>query len=197
MEENSGLLTGLMGDMGGGSSEGMPDMFAMYAGNITEKFKSMTNDEIIAAVNNCPDMRIMNMESTQRIEENPQDKLVVVNFPLNKEYGCCKDRKSDVTIVAPAAVSEMGTGSFAYSLAAMGGFNYVSKELTPNPDDPFGFYTMKKSNLALIGDYDTKENVESQALHFMDDLKSLQLNSEKNGRRHWYKTAGTLWVFHL
>ena len=146
----------------------------------------MTNDEIIAAVNNCPDMRIMNMESTQRVEENPQDKLVVVNFPLNKEYGCCIDRGSDVTIVAPVAVSELGTGSFAYSLAAMGGFNYVSKELTPNPDDPFGFYSMKKSNLALIGDYDTKEDVESQALHFMDDLKSLKLNSKKNGRRHWY-----------
>ncbi len=47
MEENSGLLTGLMGSEGGSSSEGMPDMFAMYAGNITEKFKNMTNDEII------------------------------------------------------------------------------------------------------------------------------------------------------
>ena len=146
----------------------------------------MTYDEIIAAVNNCPDMRIMNLESTQRVEENPQDKLVVVNFPLNKEYGCCVDRGSDVTIVAPAAVSEPGTGGFAYSLAAMGGFNYVSKELTPNPDDPFGFYTMRKSNLTLIGDDDIKEDVESQALHFMDDLKSLKLNSEKNGRRHWF-----------
>lgn len=146
----------------------------------------MTNDEIIAAVNNCPDMRIMNLESTQRIEENPQDKLIVVNFPLNNEYGCCKDRGSDVTIVAPVAATEPGTGSFAYSLAAMGGFNYVSKELTPNPDDPFGFYSMKKSSLALIGDYDTKEEVESQALHFMDDLKTFKLNSEKNGRRHWY-----------
>ena len=146
----------------------------------------MTNDEIIAAVNNCPDIRIMNMESTQRIEENPQEKLVVVNFPLNKEYGCCVDRGSDVTIVAPVAVSELGTGNFAYNLAAMGGFNYVSKELTPNPDDPFGFYSMKKANLTLIGDEDTKEDVESQALHFMDDLKSLKLNSEKNGRRHWY-----------
>ena len=147
---------------------------------------NMTNDEIVAAVNNCPDMRIMNLASTQRIEENPQDRLVVVNFPLNREYGCCVNRDSDVTIVAPAAVTEPGTGNFAYSLAAMGGFNYVSKELTPNPDDPFGFYTMKKSNLTLIGDPDTKEDVESQALHFMDDLKTLKLNSEKKGRRHWY-----------
>ncbi len=47
MEENSGLLTGLMGSSEGSSAEGMPDMFSMYAGNITEKFKDMTNDEII------------------------------------------------------------------------------------------------------------------------------------------------------
>lgn len=48
MEENSGLLTGLMGsDTSAPSEGGMPDMFAMYAGNITEKFKGMTTDEII------------------------------------------------------------------------------------------------------------------------------------------------------
>lgn len=146
----------------------------------------MTNDEIIAAVNNCPDMRLMNLATTMRREEKPQDRLVVVHFPLNKEYGCHIDRGADVTIVAPAAITEPGTGSFAFSMAAMGGFNYVSKELAPNPDDPFGFYSMQKSNLALIGDYDTKEDVESQALHFMEDLKTLKQNSEKNGRRHWF-----------
>ncbi len=48
MEENSGLLTGLMGsDTSAPSEDGMPDMFAMYAGNIAEKFKGMTTDEII------------------------------------------------------------------------------------------------------------------------------------------------------
>lgn len=48
MEENSGLLTGLMGSESSAPSEdGMPDMFAMYAGNITEKFKDMQTDEII------------------------------------------------------------------------------------------------------------------------------------------------------
>ena len=146
----------------------------------------MTNDEIIAAVNNCPDMRLMNMATTMRSEEKPQDRLVIVHFPLNREYGCCVDRGSDVTIVAPVAVTEPGTGTFAFSMAAMGGFNYVSKELTPNPDDPLGFYSMQKSKLALIGDYDAKEDVESQALHFMDDLKCLKQNSEKNGRRHWF-----------
>ena len=82
--------------------------------------------------------------------------------------------------------TEVGTGSFAFSLAAMGGFNYVSKEIAPNPDDPFGFFTMKKSNLDLIGDYDKKEDVESQALHFLHDLETLKERSKDNNRRHWF-----------
>lgn len=146
----------------------------------------MTEDEIIAAVNNCPDMRLMNLAMTKRGREGAIDDLVVVHFPLNTEYGCCLDRGSDVTIVAPAALTEPGTGNFAFSLAAMGGFNYVSRELTPNPDDPFGFYTMQKSKLQYIEEYDLKEDVESQALHFIDDLKRLRDNSEKAGRSHWF-----------
>lgn len=146
----------------------------------------MNEDEIIAAVNNCPDMRLMNTASAHHSEENAGDDLVVVHFPLNNEYGCFLDRNSDVTIVAPAAVTEIGTGGFAFSLAAMGGFNYVSREITPNPDDPFGFYTLQKSKLSIIGDYDVKEDVESQALHFISDLQTLKERSEKAGRNHWF-----------
>lgn len=146
----------------------------------------MTNDEIIAAINNCPDMRLMNTAATHPIEAQGQDNLVVVHFPLNNEYGCMLDRGSDVTIVAPVALTELGTGNFAFSLAAMGGFNYVSRELSPNPDDPFGFYSMQKSKLNLIGDSDTKEEVKSQALHFMADLRELKERSEKAGRTHWF-----------
>lgn len=146
----------------------------------------LTEDEIIATVNECPDMRLANLATTQREEDRPQDRVVVAHFPLNREYGCCVDRGSDVTIVAPAAVTELGTGNFAFSLAAMGGFNYVSKELTPHPDDPFGFYTMRKAKLALIDDYNDKEDVESQALHFMADLEVLKAKSAAGGRRHWF-----------
>jgi hypothetical protein len=45
---------------------------------------------------------------------------------------------------------------------------------------------MQKSKLALIDEYDMKEEVESQALHFMDDLKVLKNHSEVNGRKHWF-----------
>ena len=48
MEENSGLLTGLMGtESSEPSTDGMPDMFGMFAENIAAKFKGMSNDEIV------------------------------------------------------------------------------------------------------------------------------------------------------
>lgn len=146
----------------------------------------MTEDELIAAVNNCPDMRLMNIAAAQSDTSMLNDDLVVVNFPLNTEYGCCIDRKSDVTIVAPAALTELGTGSFAYSLAAVGGFNYVSRELTPNQDDTFGFYQMRDSQLNLISESDEKQKMKSQAMHYMDDLKTLKEASRAAGRRHWF-----------
>ena len=162
----------------------------------------LKTDDLIEAVANCPDMRLVNLASCDRPENHPQDRIAVVHFPLNREYGCCLDRGSDVTIVAPVAVTETGTGNFAFSLAAMGGFNYVSKEISPNPDDPFGFYSMKKSNLELIDDYDKKEDVESQALHFLHDLRALKERSERRDRRHWFvfvmaSTKAIEWHVHL
>ena len=146
----------------------------------------MSVDRLMETINYCPDLRLANLASTRRRIENPQDCLVVVNFPLNNEYGCFLDRGSNVTIVAPTALNEIGTGNAAFSLAAMGGFNYVSREITPNPEDPFGFFSMDKEDLELMYDYDKKEDVESQALHFMDDLKQLKKRSEERGEKHWF-----------
>ncbi len=146
----------------------------------------LSMDSIMETINYCPDLRLANLASTKRRTDSPQDCLVVVNFPLNNEYGCFLDRESNVTIVTPTALHEIGTGNAAFSLAAMGGFNYVSRELTPNPEDPFSFYIMDKEDLELMYDYDKKEDVESQALHFMDDLKRLKERSEKRGQKHWF-----------
>ncbi len=145
----------------------------------------MSIDEILATVKYCPDMRLQNLASTIRRAEKPQDRIVVEHFPLNREYGCFIDRGSNVTIVSPASTSNMGAGNGSFSLAAMGGFNYVSKEIEPCIDEPFGFFSMSKSSLDKIGDYDIKEEVESQALHFMDDLKQLKKRSEVRHQRHW------------
>ena len=149
---------------------------------------AMSTERLIETINYCPDFRLANMAVTQSgvAKNDRHDRLVVVNFPLNTEYGCCLDRGSNVTIVAPAALNQMATGNVAFSLAAMGGFNYVSRELTPNPEDPFGFYTMDKEDLDLMGDYDKKEDVESQALHFMYDLTQFKKRSEERGEKHWF-----------
>lgn len=162
----------------------------------------LCNDKIVEAVNKSSDMRLMNLATTTPTEDRVNDELVVTHFPLNNEYGCVVDRGSDVTIVAPTAVTELGTGSFAFSLAAMGGFNYVSKELTPNPEDSFGFYSMQKSKLSLIGDEKMKSDIEAQALHFLDDLNQLKTRTEAEGRRHWFifilgTTKSTECQFHL
>ena len=143
----------------------------------------MSADSVIETVNFCPDFRLQNMSTVLRRAEE-EDRLVVEHFPLNTEYGCFLDRKSNVTIVSPTTT--LGTGNSAFSLAAMGGFNYVSKEIEPYPDEPFSFYLMLKKNLKLIGDYSLKEDVESQALHYINDLKRLKKNSEERGQKHWF-----------
>ena len=52
----------------------------------------MNNDDIIEAVNNCPNMRLINLSRTKRLEAKTKDELVVTHFPLNREYGCVVDR---------------------------------------------------------------------------------------------------------
>lgn len=146
----------------------------------------MTEDEVTAAVNNCPDMRLMNFADTQRSGDSPLDRLVIVNFPLNNEYGYFLDRGSDVTIVSPMSYSELGTGNFAYTLAAFGGFNYVSREIVADIDAPFGFYTMHKSKFDTIDTEDNKRKTEEHAMHFIDDLVSLKTRSVDNKRKHWF-----------
>lgn len=158
----------------------------------------MSEDDVVAAVKNCPDMRMMNLAMAKG--KTVWDDLVVVHFPVNTEYGCFLDRGSDVTIVAPVALTELGTGNFSYNLAAMGEFNYVSRELAPDYEEPFGFYSMRKSRLEEVTE--NQEEVKAQALHFMSDLQRLKENSAARGRRHWFifflaTTKSVDWQVHL
>ena len=160
-----------------------------------DRFQSLTSlkvkmrmgeDRLVEMIDSCPDLRLANTVTTFSSEEKQQDRLVVVNFPLNTEYGCCVDRGSDVTIVAPSALTEIGTGNAAFSLAAMGGFNYVSRELAFNMDDSLSFYLMNSSKLDLMGDDEAKAYTSSQALHFIHDLAQFKKRSSDRGQRHWF-----------
>lgn len=77
---------------------------------------------------------------------NAVPRYVVEPFLANRSYGGCVDRRSNVTIVAPSNVwSEVGVSNFAYYLAEIGGFNYISKEFDVAPEALETYYAMTSS----------------------------------------------------
>ena len=89
----------------------------------------MKVDETIDAIENSPCFRLANAATMQTIDEHPQDLLVVEHFAVNRPYGCCIDRGSNITIVSPSNIIDPVIGHFAYYLAKIGRFNFVSREL--------------------------------------------------------------------
>jgi len=89
----------------------------------------MTQEAIFEAVNASGNFRVFNMAATIPADQNPQDRLAVEHFVVNRPYGCFIDRGSRVTIVSPASMIDPMVGNFSYYLAKIGGFNFVSREL--------------------------------------------------------------------
>lgn len=118
--------------------------------------------DILDTVNGSVDFRLRNLATTQPLGEKANDRLVVEHFALNTPYGCKIDRGSNVTIVSTSSVSEAGIGNFAWYLALYGGFNYVSKEVECNPDEPFSYYN--------IANEDSDPNIAT----FLNDIKAME-----------------------
>lgn len=85
--------------------------------------------DILDVVDEAYDFRLINLATTQTIDERPQDKLAVEHFIVNKPYGYYIDRGSKVTIISPSSLADAAIGNFSYYLAMIGGFNYISREL--------------------------------------------------------------------
>lgn len=134
--------------------------------------------DILDAVDHCKDLRLRNMASTYSMNEEPQDRLVVEMFPLTEgnPYGCFINRNSNITIVSTSSVSEMGTGHFAYYLALYGGFNYISKEIEVNQDNPVSYYNIDKEQIENLRDKDGRQPMKQ----FMDDIRKVA-----NTDKHW------------
>lgn len=123
--------------------------------------QGLTMEQIVEIVDNAPDFRLRNMASAIPTSQHPEDRIVVEHFPVNRPYGCCIDRGSKLTIVATTSCNEAGIGSFCYYLALVGGFNYISKEMETDRDEPVSFYNID-------------EPVEDDNLKlFIDDLNAL------------------------
>ncbi|MDE5607535.1 MAG: protein kinase [Muribaculaceae bacterium] len=102
--------------------------------------KNMTQNDIEEAVKYGDCFRLRNLAGAESRGKHSTDQLAVEMFPHNTVYGCLIDRQSDITIVCPTALSEAGIGNFSYYLALIGGFNYISKEVDEDIDDPASFY---------------------------------------------------------
>ena len=89
----------------------------------------MTENDIIEAVDNSENFRIINLAATVPVDDRPVDKLAIEHFIVNRPYGCMIDRGSKVTIVSPSSLVDPVIGAYSYYFAKLGGFNYVSREL--------------------------------------------------------------------
>ena len=119
--------------------------------------------DIVDAVRSGNDFRMRNLASAIPQSDNPVDRLVIETIPLQgrTSYGCCINRGSRVTIVAPTAVNEVAVENFAYYLALFGEFNYISKEYEADADNPESFY--------LISDQESSQAMKD----YLADLRSL------------------------
>lgn len=130
--------------------------------------KNMQPDEIKEVVQHSECFRLRNLATAAPKGSQAVDQIAVEMFPHNTDYGCCIDRGADITIVCPTALSEAGIGNFAYYLALIGGFNYISKEVDMDIDDPTSFYIIS----------DPRKN--EQLAHYLADIRRLS-----SDRDHW------------
>ena len=132
--------------------------------------QQMDTKDIIDAVRTSDCFRLRNLADTQNCSEHPNDRLVVERFERTEDcpYGCRIDRNSNVTIVSPSSVNEAGISNFAYYVAEIGGFNFVSKEYEVDTDNPVSFYVV-----------DNPEDETSNCKRFIDDVKSLSCGKDK------------------
>ncbi|MBD5317039.1 MAG: ion transporter [Bacteroides sp.] len=91
----------------------------------------MKSDNLQEAVNHGPGFRIVNLAAAVPTDEGAYvpDRIAVEHYLQNTVYGCCIDRGSRITIVAPSNMIDPGLTHFCFYLAYMGQFNYISREV--------------------------------------------------------------------
>lgn len=142
--------------------------------------------EIFEVCRKYPDFRLKNQAEARSSEENPEDRLVLEHFPMNRDYGCCIDRQSKVTIVCTGGAVDYGISWFTYYLAKLGGFNFISKEIEIDLDEVDSFLNMSPDPLY---DKKTRTEIEQKAhrgkfkLMAREDKEALDILSKKQAHR--------------
>ena len=121
----------------------------------------LTEEEILDVIEKYPQFRLINLASTRPLEEKPEDRFAVETYPLNRPYGYCIDRGSNITIVSTSGYNEPSISNFSFYLAMIGGFNYISREIGSITDGSFYNITQRSTdpNLQLfLKDIETLSN---------------------------------------
>jgi len=92
---------------------------------------NMQSDNMHEAVNHGPGFRLVNLAASIPTDDGNYvpDIIAIEHYPQNTPYGCCIDRKSRISIVAPSNMIDPGLSHFCFYLAYIGGFNYISREI--------------------------------------------------------------------
>ena len=122
--------------------------------------QNMTADDIIETVNATPGFRVVNLQATIPIDKNPVDQLAVEHFYHNRSYGSFIDRGSRMTIIAPSSYIDDCTTFFAYHLAKIGGFNFISREFGDRGKMK-SFYLLKGVDDSTPGFKEYREDIEN------------------------------------
>ena len=124
--------------------------------------QNMDLKDIIDCCKKFPEIRLKNVAQSKA---DADAHFVVEYAPLTDKacYGCFIPRDSKVTIVSTSSYAEKGTGWFAYYLAKLGGFNFLSKDLEVDYDDQDPYF-----------------NMNPEPLH---DMKNLSENTEKRNKK--------------
>lgn len=131
--------------------------------------KNMTERDVIDAVEYNPPYRLRNLATAETSGTHANDQLVIEMFPYNRPaYGAMIDRGSKITIACPSSAAEAGIGNFAYHLALIGGFNFISKEIEADVDEPVSFYLVENESSPL------------ERAEYLEDLRHLAA-----GKNNW------------
>ena len=104
---------------------------------------SVDLDDVVDVASRYYGFRVKNLANIRSIEDQGvTDRFIVEHFPVNRRFGCCLDRKSNVTIVSPSSDRHVGIGWFSYYIAHFGAFNYISKDYDPEPLNRTSFYNI-------------------------------------------------------
>lgn len=92
---------------------------------------AMKEDEIIEAVTSAeaPNFRLISSATTIPKSKMSIDNLAVEHYITNRPYGLFLDRGSRITIVSPSSCVDAGISNFAFYVALIGNFNFISREI--------------------------------------------------------------------